>query len=171
MSMGDFGQNWRDAVGLSATYMRSDDKRKKRTVEELLYTRRLERWNTKDSQANLWFIGGIGSLQGDDNNGHDNIGNKLMLTLSVQFDYETTRVYLQGTARLYRAESINHNFLSARTGYDKTQPWFVLEARHMEGLSDKVEITPMLQLVNKRFFIEAGLNNAHDPRFNFMYLF
>ncbi len=41
----------------------------------------------------------------------------------------------------------------------------------MRDLSDKVEITPMLRLVNKRFFIEGGVSNNRDVRFNFMYIF
>jgi len=190
MMMGDFNNNWResfinyaitprDAFGVSATYMRSDDKTKTRTLEEATYTRLLERWNMPHSQANLWFVGGIGALQGEDEgiNGDRNF-DKVMFTPGVQFDYETTRVYFAATHRLYRASDINHDFTSVRAGfsfyeteYDKTQPWFILEARNMNGLSDKVEITPMLRLINKNFFVEAGVNNSREPRFNFMYIF
>lgn len=190
MMMGDFNNNWResfinyaitprDAFGVSATYMRSDDKTKTRTLEEATYTRLLERWNMPHSQANLWFVGGIGALQGEDEgiNGDRNF-DKVMFTPGVQFDYETTRVYFAATHRLYRASDINHDFTSARAGfsfyeteYDKTQPWLILEARNMNGLSDKVEVTPMLRLINKNFFVEAGVNNSREPRFNFMYIF
>jgi len=190
MTMGDFNNNWReafvnyaitprDALGISATYMRSDDKSKTRTLEEITYTRLFKRWNLPNSQANLWFIGGIGALQGEDDLiGKDHDFDKIMVTPGVQFDYETTRVYLAATYRLYRANDINHDFTSVRAGfsfyetdYDKTQPWFVLEARNMNGLSDKIEVTPMLRLINKSFFVEAGLNNSKQPRFNFMYIF
>ena len=41
----------------------------------------------------------------------------------------------------------------------------------MRGLSDKLEITPMLRLINKGYFIEAGVNNSRQWRFNFMYIF
>ena len=190
MMMGDFNNNWResfinyaitprDASGVGATYMRSDDKTKTRTLEEVTYTRLLERWNMPHSQANLWFVGGIGALQGEDEgiNG-DKSFNKTMFTPGVQFDYETTRIYFQATHRLYRASEINHDFTSVRAGfsfyeteYDKTQPWFILEVRNMNGLSDKVEVTPMLRLINKNFFVEAGVNNSREPRFNFMYIF
>lgn len=190
MMMGDFNNNWResfinyaitprDAFGVGATYMRSDDKTKTRTLEEVTYTRLLERWNMPHSQANLWFVGGIGALQGEDEgiNGDKNF-DKTMFTPGVQFDYETTRIYFQATHRLYRASEINHDFTSVRAGfsfyeteYDKTQPWFILEARNMNGLSDKVEVTPMLRLINKNFFVEAGVNNSREPRFNFMYIF
>jgi hypothetical protein len=81
-------------------------------------------------------------------------------------------------ARLYRGDGVNHDFGSARAGfsffeidYDQTQPWFIVEARHMHDLSDKTEITPMMRIVNNRYFIEAGVNNSHQPRLNFMYIF
>jgi hypothetical protein len=190
MWMGDFSTNWResfinyaitprDAFGVEAVYMRSDDKSKTRTLEDVTYTRLLSRWNMPHSQANLWFVGGIGALQGEDEGlNHDRDFDKVMFTPGIQFDYETTRVYFQATHRLYRASDINHDFTSVRAGfsfyetdYDKTQPWFLLEARNMNGLSDKIEVTPMLRLINKNFFIEAGVNNSRDLRFNFMYIF
>ena len=190
MAMGDFNNNWResfvnyaitprDAFGVSATYMRSDDKTKSRTLEEVTYTRLLKRWNAPHAQANLWFQGGIGALQGT--NEHIGRGDKLskfVYTPGVQFDYETTRIYFQATHRLYRASDINHDYTSMRagfsfyeSGYDKTQPWLILEARNMNGLSEKIEVTPMLRLINKSFFVEAGVNNSREPRFNFMYIF
>jgi hypothetical protein len=188
MTMGDFNNNWReafanyavtprDAFGVSATYMRSDDGSKTRTLEEITYTRLLQRWNLPNAQANFWFVGGVGELQGKNEVNNDRF-NRAVFTPGIQFDYETTRVYFQATHRLYRANDINHDFTSARAGfsfyeseYDSTQPWLILEARNMNGLSDKVEITPMLRLINKRFFVEAGINNASQPRFNFMYIF
>jgi len=187
MFMGDFNNNWReafinyaitprDAFGLGATYMRADDKRKSRTLEEINYTRLLQRWNLPNAQANLWFQGGVGTLQANDK--EDGRLNKVMLTPGVQFDYETTRVYFAANYRFYRANDINHDFSSVRsgfsfyeTGYDETQPWLILEARIMNGLSEKVEITPMLRLINKSFFVEAGVNNSSEPRINFMYIF
>ena len=190
MAMGDFNNNWResfinyaitprDALGVSATYMRADDKSKSRSLEEVTYTRLLKRWNAPHAQANLWFQGGIGALQGEDKLvGENRDFDKVMITPGVQFDYETTRIYFQAAHRLYRATDINHDYTSLRAGfsfyesdYDKTQPWLILEARNMNGLSEKIEITPMLRLINKNFFVEAGVNNSREPRFNFMYIF
>jgi hypothetical protein len=188
MVMGDFNNNWResfvnyaitprDAFGVSATYMRSDDKNRRRNLEEVTYTRLLKRWNQPHAQANLWFMGGIGALQGK-NESMDHRFNEVMVTPGLQFDYETTRVYFAATHRFYRAEDINHDYSAVRAGfsfyeagYDRTQPWFILEARNMNGLSDMVEVTPMLRFINKNYFIEAGVNNAREPRFNFMYIF
>ena len=100
------------------------------------------------------------------------------LAPGVQADYETTRVYLAATARLYRAEHLNHDFASVRAGfsfyevdYDEVQPWFVLEARRMRGLSDKTEVTPMLRFIHNRFFVDLGVNTSRQARANLMYIF
>jgi len=74
-----------------------------------------------------------------------------MATPGIQVDYETARVYVSGFTRLYRAQGINHDYGAARVGfsfyevdYDEVQPWLILEARRMRGLSEQTEITPML---------------------------
>jgi len=182
MAMGDFGPNWReiyvnyaltprDAIGLSATWMRSDDHHIVRELDELAYTRLLKRWNSRHAQANVWFIGGVGALHRDGR-------TRAMASPGVQVDYETTRVYLAATHRLYRAQDVNHDFTSVRAGfslfeaqYEETQPWLIVEARRMHDLSGRTEVTPMLRLINKNFFVEAGVNNMRQARFNFMYIF
>jgi hypothetical protein len=101
-----------------------------------------------------------------------------MVSPGLQADFETTRVYASATARLYRADGINHDFASTRLGfsfyevdYDETQPWLVMEARRMTGLSERMEVTPMLRLIHNRYFIELGVNNNARGRINFMYIF
>jgi hypothetical protein len=182
MAMGDVGENWRelyvnraytlrDALGASVITMRSDDHTRTRALAELTYTRLLKRWNAPNAQANVWFLGGLGVLRADGR-------SHAAVTPGLQVDYETTRVYLMGTHRLYRARGIDHDYSAARAGfsfyetdYDQTQPWLIVEARRMHDLSDKVEITPMLRLVNKNYFVEAGVNADRQARFNFMYIF
>jgi hypothetical protein len=184
MAMGDVSENWReawanyaltprDAIGAGYVFMRSDDKAKERKLTEINYTRLLHRWNLPDAQANVWLFGSVGRMSGNDFS-----GSKTAYAPGLQLDYETTRVYLAATSRLYRAGGIKHDFNSARVGfsfykaeYDETQPWFVVEARRMQGLSDKLEITPMLRLINKNYFVEAGVNNSRQFRFNLMYIF
>ena len=184
MAMGDISPNWqevfvnyaltaRDAAGATALAMRSDNGTKTRQVTEATYTRLARRWNMPEAQANIWFIGGIGNITGNDFS-----ESKTLASPGVQVDYETTRVYVSATARLYRAEGLNHDFASARAGfsffevdYDQTQPWFILEVRRMRGLTDKTEVTPMLRLIHNRYFVELGVNNASQARMNFMYIF
>lgn len=184
MAMGDFGPNWReawvnhaitprDAFGAGGIWMRSDDKRTTREFAELNYTRLVKRWNAPHSQANLWFLAGVGPVRGN-----DFAGTRTMLAPGLSVDWETTRLYLSATARLYRAEGINHDYGAVRAGfsfyevdYDQTQPWLVVEARRMRGLSDETEITPMLRLIHSRYFVEFGVNQMKQGRFNFMYIF
>jgi hypothetical protein len=184
MAMGDFNPNWReawvnhavtsrDAVGGGALWMRADDDHSRtRTVGEATYTRLLARWNAEHSQANLWFVGGAGGVRGSDFN-----GTRFLWAPGLQADYETRRVYVAAFARLYRARDLNHDYAAVRAGfsfyeteYDETQPWLVVEARRMRGLSARTEITPMLRLVNKGWFVEAGVNQERQARFNFMYI-
>ena len=188
MVMGDFSPNWkeawvnyavtpRDAFGAGGVAMRSDDKRLTRNFSELTYTRLLHRINGEHSQANFWLVGGVGRLTGN-----DFAGSKTMLAPGVSADFETTRFYASVTARLYRenlsGRGINHDFASVRTGfsfyevdYEEIQPWLIVEARRMRGLSEKIEITPMLRLIHNRYFVEFGVNNMKQGRFNFMYIF
>ena len=184
MAMGDISPNWqevfvnyaltaRDAAGATSLAMRSDNGTKTRQVTEATYTRLARRWNMPEAQANIWFIGGIGNITGNDFS-----GSKTLVSPGVQIDYETTRVYVSATARLYRAGRLNHDFASARAGfsffevdYDQTQPWFILEVRRMRGLTDKTEVTPMLRLIHNRYFVELGVSNASQARMNFMYIF
>ena len=184
MAMGDYGPNWqelfvnyaitpRDAVGATTLYMRSDDETQSRQLAEATYTRLVKRWNYPEAQANVWFLGGLGNLTGN-----DFAGSKAMASPGLQVDYETTRIYVSASARAFRAEGINHDFASARLGfsfydvdYDETQPWLILEVRRMNGLSDAPEVTPMLRLIHKRYFVELGVNNSSQGRINFMYIF
>lgn len=183
MVMGDFSPNWqetwvnyaltaRDAIGVGGVAMRSDDKRLTREAVEVNATHLLSRWNMPDAQANLWLTGGIGSLKGN-----NLAGSRTLVTPGMQFDYETTRVYLSANARLYRAKEVNHDYASARVGfslfeadYDETQPWLIVEVRRMRGLSGKTEITPMLRLIHQRYFVELGVSQSRQVRFNLMYI-
>ena len=187
MTMGDFNQNWRevgfnyaltsrDALGLTHLEFRSDDHKDKRELDTLNYTRLLSRWNLTDAQSNLWLFMGLGEIRGSIDN--QNIDSKVIASPGFQFDYETRRVYFATTHKLYRASNLNHDTTSIRAGfsfyeadYDQTQPWFILETKYTNQISDKIEVIPMLRLINKNIFVEGGLNNSGQPRLNLMYTF
>lgn len=192
MSMGDFSTNWReafvnyaltskDAVGTEAVYMRSDNKLTTLHATGLTYTRLAKRWNMPEAQANVWLLGGLSTATGS-----EFAGSKTLMSPGVQVDYETTRVYVAVQARAYRTygsstgntTNVNHDYVSGRAGfsffnvdYDEVQPWFIVEARRMKGLSDKTEITPMLRLIHNRYFVEAGVSTEKQARLNFMFIF
>lgn len=184
MGMGEFSAEYReltvnkalttsDALGGSALQMRSSDGVRALDNQELTYTRLLKRWNLPAAQANAWFIGGLG--QTTERGRPDAVAT---VSPGFQFDYETTRVYGAVYARAYRGEDLRHHVAAVRTGfsfyetdYDEVQPWLIVEARQMSYLSNGTELTPMLRLIHKRFFVEAGANTDGRPRFNFMYIF
>lgn len=188
MTMGDLGPHWRevfanyavtsrDAIGVSQTYMRADDDDLSADLTELTYTRLLHRWNQPDSQANLWFVGGVGEIRESDR-AADRHSNEIAMSPGIQADYETTRFYLFALYRFYRAAGINHDYGAVRAGfsffephYEQVHPWLIVEARSMHDLSDKIEITPMLRLIHRSYFVEVGANNSGQPRFNFMLIF
>jgi hypothetical protein len=187
MTMGDFNQNWReigfnyaitsrDALGLTHLEFRSDDHKDKREVDTLNYTRLLSRWNLTDAQSNLWLFMGLGEIRGSIDN--QNIDSKVIASPGFQFDYETRRIYFATTHKFYRASNLNHDTTSIRAGfsfyeadYDQTQPWFILETRYTNQISDKIQVMPMLRLINKNIFVEGGVNNSGQPRLNLMYTF
>ena len=188
MTMGDLGPNWRevfanyavtprDAIGVAQTYMRADANELSADLTELTYTRLLQRWNQPDAQANLWFVGGVGNLRRWDR-AADRSSNHLAASPGIQADYETTRIYFSAVHRLYRASDSNYDYSAVRAGfsffeprYEYTQPWLIVEVRTMRDLSARPEITPMLRLINRNYFVEAGANNFGQPRFNFMLIF
>jgi hypothetical protein len=174
---GDFAVNYaltpRDALGGAVGRWRTEPEAgsRRREYGALAYTRLLQRWNLPDAQANLWFVGLAGRLR-------DEAGSRSLLAPAVLADYETTRVYVSGGLKTMHAGRTRQHTAYARAGfsfyevdYDEIQPWFVLEARRMRGLSDETEITPMLRLIHKRYFVELGVNTAKQARASFMYIF
>jgi hypothetical protein len=182
MIMGDFSKTYQefsfnyattanDAIGFSASAMQTDDYSKRQQNAEVVYTRKVARWNLPNAQANIWFIGGLGSTTGSSFG-----GSKAMASPGLQVDYETTRFYSMASARVYAAQGATSNITSARLGasfyevdYDEPQPWVVIEARRMTFVSNQYEFTPMLRVIHNRYFVEAGANLSGQLRFNFMY--
>ena len=164
MLMGDFSKTYQefglnytttanDAFGISASAMQTDNS------------------VSKQAQANIWFIGGLGSTTGNTFS-----GSKAMASPGIQVDYETTRFYSMASARVYAAQGATSNITTARLGasfyeadYDEPQPWVVIEARRMTFVSKQYEFTPMVRVIHKRYFVEAGANLSGQLRFNFMY--
>lgn len=184
MLMSDFSMNRKElmlnyspllghAFGIETMWMRGD--KQTNLITNINYTGLLKRWNMPSGQANLWFMTGIGSASGD--------SSGFSYSPSVQFDYETTRVYFLAKARMVRAPHIQYDTYSVQggfsffeTNFDETQPWFVVEARTTENMAMRNEVTPLLRLINQNYFLELGITNPWDsesrtPRLNLMLTF
>jgi hypothetical protein len=96
MLMGDFSKTYQelglnyattanDAFGISASAMQTENSVSKQQNLEAVYTRKVARWNLPEAQANIWFIGGLGSTTGNTFG-----GSKAMASPGIQVDYETT---------------------------------------------------------------------------------
>ena len=145
------------------------------TLTGLNYTGLIHRWNMPAAQANFWFNGSIGEAHG--------LYSGFSYTPSVQFDYETTRLYFLAKTRLIRAPHMNYDtaviqagFSFYEAGFDETQPWFVLEAKTMRNTEPALQVTPALRFINKSYFLEFGVtnpfeNNERTPRLNVMFVF
>jgi hypothetical protein len=95
-------------------------------------------------------------------------------------DYETTRVYVGGSMKLLRGEdSLRHDVARVRTGfsfweadYEDTQPWLIVEAERTNyspgAMRESTKFTPMLRLINRRWFVELGVNRD-GGMFNLMF--
>jgi hypothetical protein len=161
-----------DEPGLHAGVHATDAVRR---AAALTYTRLVQRWNLPHAQANLWFVGMLGEVRSDDLR-----GARTMWSPAVQADYETTRVYLGGGVEPMRGRGIRHDTGWLRAGfsfyaaeYEDPQPWLIVEAKRARYRdAAKNEITPMLRVIHRRYFVEFGASRSDgetSAMFNFMY--
>jgi len=145
------------------------------TMLGINYTGLLKRWNMPSAQANLWFTGSVGEATGE--------FDGFSYSPSLQFDYETTRLYFLAKTRLIRAPSMNNDMAAIQAGFsfyetdfDETQPWFVVEAKTIRNFNPGMQVTPALRLINKNYFLELGVTNPFNkgeraPRINLMFTY
>lgn len=185
MLMGDFAPDGRDlalnyaftrtdALGATLGSWRADaragDNAPRREFAGATYTRLLHRWNLPHAQANLWFAGAAGALRRGERE-----GSQAFAWPAVLADYETTRLYAAAGAKVLRAGNFEQGGAYVRGGfsfyeveYEEPQPWFVVEARRTRELITKNEVTAMLRVIHKRYFVELGASRD-GGRFSFMY--
>lgn len=161
------------AFGVETMWMRGD--KQTNLITNINYTGLIKRWNMPNGQANLWLMTAIGEASGD--------SSGFSYSPSVQFDYETTRIYFLAKARMVRAPNIQYDTYSVQSGFslyetsfEETQPWLVIEAKTTENMMSRNEITPALRLINQHYFLELGVTNPWDnesrsPRLNLMLTF
>jgi len=131
------------------------------------------RWNRPDSQANLYFSGGYGTLQADGER------NDRLVTASragVQFDAETRRLY---TLFKYEKLTLDHfpdiDSYVARGGlapflgnFDDLNIWFILEAKYAAQISKQPSFTPLLRFYLKNVLWEVGSSLKGESYLSFM---
>ncbi len=139
----------------------------------LTYTRLVQRWNLPQAQANLWFVGSVGRVQG-----HGWAGSRSFWSPAVKADYETTRVYAGAGVEPKRGDGLRHDTAWLRAGfsfyevdYEQVQPWFIVEAKRTRDVGGaRRELTPMLRLIHRGVFVELG-RNREGTQFNLMWAY
>ena len=145
------------------------------TSGEIFYLRKLMRKNTINSQANLWLFTGVGFIDIEKNNTKE---HQIYLSPTLQFDYETKRIYGMVSHQILRAghedfdtTKIEGGFSFYEAGYTQIQPWFILKTKNINSLNNKIKYTPTLRLINKSIFMDVGVSTDGDASFHFMYTF
>ena len=163
----------KDSLGVKAYTSKGNGYKLK--VGELVYLRRLLRVNKKHSQTNLWLFTGAGTMSLERNVQDD---DHSYLSPTLQFDYETKKVYGLISHQILRVghenfdtTKIEGGFSFYETGYNETQPWFILKAKNTNSIFNKIEYTPTLRLINKTIFMDAGVTTDGDPSIHLMYTF
>jgi hypothetical protein len=158
------------AVGLGTWQFKAQQGGRERSIANFHYNLRLKRWNLDDAQANVYLLGGIGQAWGSDFN-----RSRSVVLPGIQLDYETQQIFAAFRGHVARSSAFHHNFSNVQLGfspykaeYDELAPWFILDARYTSNLGDKVEVTPMLRLIQKLYFVEVGLRKGGKPSFTLM---
>ena len=141
----------------------------------IFHLRKLLRINAIKSQTNLWLFTGAGTMNVKKNSQEK---DHSYLSPTLQFDYETKRVYglishqvLRVGHENFDTTKIEGGFSFYETGYNETQPWLLLKAKNTNSIFNKIEYTPTLRLINKTIFMDAGITSDGAPSFHMMYTF
>ena len=163
----------KDALGININENKGDTYKLK--AGEFFYLRRLMRINKINSQTNLWLFNSAGMINVK-NNIKDN--DYLYLSPTLQFDYETKRVFSLISQQILRVGNKNYDTTKIEAGvsfyettYNETQPWILIKTRKTKTVNSKIEYIPTLRFINKSLFGEVGVNLDGDPSFHLMYTF
>jgi hypothetical protein len=163
----------KDSLGINFNENKGDSYKLK--AGEFFYLRRLMRVNEINSQTNLWLFTSAGIVNVKENLKDDDY---IYLSPTLQFDYETKRVFSMISHQIMRVGNENFDttkieggFSFYETDYDETQPWLLLKTRKTSTVDSKIEFMPTLRFINKSLFGEVGVNLDGDPSFHLMYTF
>ena len=163
----------KDAFGINISENKGDTYKLK--AGEFFYLRRLMRINKINSQTNLWLFTSAGIVNVKKNIKDDDY---LYLSPTLQFDYETKRVFSLISQQILRVGNQNYDTTKIEGGvsfyettYNETQPWILLKTRKTKTVDSKTEYIPTLRFINKSLFGEVGVNLDGDPSFHLMYTF
>jgi hypothetical protein len=180
-------------VSAGLAYKRYLEDGEARSSSTLQVNRLIHRWMTPDAVGNLYVYGNLGvserSLPAMVNHQHPGApvmpgrredGN--IYAAGIWADYETRQFYSRLSSTRWIASDYQHTVTTAQLGlspiraeYDEIAPWVVIQAERKRGLSRTTQVTPMLRLIYKAWWVELGATtsraNRGDVYFNVMHTF
>lgn len=139
------------------------------------YTRLLERWNTRESQANLYFTSGLGAaFDAGTDDFTPNGPARLAGFVQASADWETRRLFTSYSIRGSISDRLPDLFeQTARLGvapyiadYGKLHTWLMVEIAHRPQNEDEFSITPLVRFFKSTVMFEAGISDRGEARFS-----
>ncbi|MEX1116003.1 MAG: hypothetical protein WEB53_12185 [Akkermansiaceae bacterium] len=129
----------------------------------------LKRWNLPSAQANVYAGLGAG-MAGEVDNGAAPAGIGFF-----RADYETRRIYAAFDAKWVESDDVSRGVFSAAAGiapykaeFDQLNTWLILQAEHVTGMEDELDIIPKVRFFRGPYFLELGSTLRGKPIINFM---
>jgi hypothetical protein len=129
----------------------------------------LKRWNLPSAQANVYAGLGAGAA-GEPGDGAATAGLGFL-----RADYETRRIYTALDAKWVESADVSRGVFSAAVGiapykaeFDQLNTWLIVQAEHVTGMEEKLEIIPKVRFFKGPYFLELGSTLTGKPVVNFM---
>lgn len=132
----------------------------------------LKRWNSIDSQSNIYVYGGAGNANFHENNNGAYFGG-------IESDAEDRKYFGLLKAEYMRpAHGSDFGHVEGRLGiapyeaeYTEVASWLMVQAQWHPTLSKKFVVTPLARIFYKSFLVESGVSLDGDWMMNFMFHF
>ena len=135
----------------------------------------LNRWNKRDSQANLYLKSGVGLAYSDAGEFDDETSPAGFTGLAA--DWENRRFFTSYENRYTEAGTIDDFFMqSARVGwapyegdYGDLHTWLMLQVEHVPENSHTMTVTPLVRFFKGVHLLETGMNTRGELLFNYVF--
>ncbi len=132
----------------------------------------LKRWNSDDSQANIYLSTGAGVAESN----FEHKGTKAGLLGGAEADWETRTLFTSFKFYQFSAPKlVDVSISQARIGFspyeaefDKLQSWVMLQAMYMPQVEKNVVVTPLLRFFYNNVLWEIGSSLRSEWFLNFM---
>ena len=170
------------SIGLRLRYDRQLDA----TFSGVQVNRLFKRWNTPDSQANLYGRIALGAVFDDEDgselratNSQDGRDEDVAVFLGVSADWETRRYFIEGAAEhwdqgRFGDYSVYHGRLGIApyvAGTGALHTWIMVQGYNRPESDDPVGATLLLRFFKGPSLLEVGVDDEGEPMLNYIHRF